>query len=573
MKRIFSLIVIFICFFGFAQNTATTVVTKELFPELFQLKLPIEIPKIQFVPEKELYIKKSKLKGDQYTDTFILNFKDKSVFKGRVSSNYGGHENTVSVSYGKMDFSNGDSYEGHFYEGHPIDGKYVYANGDSLEITSANRNGCCNFTGKSINQLYTFKDGTTLKVHGYENKTKFYYEKPDGTKIVSLLNPDKSLDGYTEYFTKEGFFYKGELSNNRPTKKWEIQNDKGAFFAIFNLDGITGYVPYKDESNTTKWGKFYLEKLVQPITYLAPYTFCVKGDCQNGEATIYVAKNLETGFGFEMVGNFENGKPIGDFVMNDEDVNRNKYTIIGTIKNYKFHGKCVKAYLDKKIVFAGEFQNGLPQNGNLTVDEKLIEVTGFKEGKYIGKQTFPRTEKRMYSRYYEGEFNQYGQIEGTGTVYITDNNHWRYEGCKVTATNWKDGYSGSCCFIRKNGEEDCQRVYFVDSSDFPHYNFDHPISQRNLAEYQQQKEQERIAQEAANTKLQNEYQCNQCNGLGVIKTQCPMCKGAGYRKDMVTYDRHTGNTGGLANCSHCAGTGQYTVMGCSKCDGKGFVKK
>ena len=52
-----------------------------------------------------------------------------------------------------------------------------------------------------------------------------------------------------------------------------------------------------------------------------------------------------------------------------------------------------------------------------------------------------------------------------------------------------------------------------------------------------------------------------------------MCKGAGYRKDMVTYDRYTGNTGGLAKCSHCAGTGQYTVMGCSKCDGKGFVKK
>lgn len=75
------------------------------------------------------------------------------------------------------------------------------------------------------------------------------------------------------------------------------------------------------------------------------------------------------------------------------------------------------------------------------------------------------------------------------------------------------------------------------------------------------------------TEFQNEYQCNQCNGLGVIKTQCPMCKGAGCRKDMVTYDRHTGNTGGLAKCSHCAGTGQYTVMGCSKCDGKGFVKK
>ncbi|HQZ25118.1 MAG TPA: zinc finger-like domain-containing protein [Flavobacterium sp.] len=571
MKKIYTLVITIIGFISFAQNTATTVDTKELFPELFQMKLPIEIPKIQFVPEKELYIKKSKIKGDPYTDTFVLNFKDKSIFKGRVSSNYGGHENTVSINYGKMNFSNGDSYEGHFYEGNPIQGKYVYANGDSLEIQSGDRNGCCNFTGKSRNLYYSFKNGIELDIESY--KSKVTYKTPDGTKIESYLNPDNSFDGYTEFYTKEGFFYKGELSKNRPILKWEIQNEKGAFFAIFNLDGITGYVPYKDQSNTTKWGKFYLEKLVQPITYLAPYTFCVKGDCQNGESTVFVAKNLETGFGFEMKGNFENGMPIGDFVANDEDVNRNKYTIIGPIKNYKFHGKCSKAYIDKKLAFVGEYQNGLPQNGNLTVDEKLIEVKGFSKGKYIGKQTFPRSEQRMYSRYYEGEFNSYGQIEGTGTVYITDNNHWGYEGCKVSATDWKDGYSSHCCFVRKNGEEDCQRVYFVNRSDFPDFSFEHPVSLKNLAVYQQQKEQARAAQEATNNKNQNEYQCGQCNGLGVIKIQCPMCHGAGYRKDMVTYDKYTGNTGGPAKCSHCGGTGQYTVMGCSKCDGKGFVKK
>ncbi len=87
-----------------------------------------------------------------------------------------------------------------------------------------------------------------------------------------------------------------------------------------------------------------------------------------------------------------------------------------------------------------------------------------------------------------------------------------------------------------------------------------------------EKEQQALQVEA-NKQIQYEHQCGQCNGLGVIKVQCPMCHGAGYRKDMVTYDRHTGNTGGLAKCSHCAGTGQYTVMGCSKCGGKGFVKK
>lgn len=536
--------------------------TKELFPELFQMKLPIEIPKIQFVTEKELYMKEKKLtieKGVGYRVTF----KDKSVFVGSIQSNYGGHENTVSISYGEMSFSNGDKYKGNFYGGYPIDGQYIYANGDSLEITSADRNGCCNFTGKSINQLYKFKDGTTLKMHGYEGRTKFYYEKPDGTKIISLLNPDKSLDGYTEYYTKEGFFFKGELSNNRPIKNWEIQNDKGAFIAIFNLDGITGYVPYKDESNTTKWGKFYLGKLVQPITYLAPYTFCVKGDCQNGEATIYVAKNPETGFGFEMVGNFENGKPIGDFVANDEDVNKNKYTIIGTIQNYKFQGKCAKAYLDKKIVFTGEYQKGLPLKGNLTVDEKLIEIKSFKEGKYIGKQIFPRENQyQNNSRYYEGEFDYYGRIQGSGTVYFVT-------GYKLNASDWNDGKSSNCTFTTPDNYSESDFYCNIYGGSY----YRSLGNQKELDYYAAKRDEEEKArqQEVAN-QIQFEHQCGQCNGQGVIKVQCPICKGAGYRKDMITYDKYTGNTGGLAKCSHCAGTGQYTVMGCSKCNGKGYVK-
>lgn len=536
--------------------------TKELFPELFQMKLPIEIPKIQFVPEKELYMKEKKLtieKGVGYRVTF----KDKSVFVGSIQSNYGGHENTVSISYGEMSFSNGDKYKGNFYGGYPIDGKYIYANGDSLEITSADRNGCCNFTGKSINQLYKFKDGTTLKMHGYEGKTKFYYEKPDGTKIISLLNPDKSLDGYTEYYTKEGFFFKGELSNNRPIKNWEIQNDKGAFIAIFNLDGITGYVPYKDESNTTKWGKFYLGKLVQPITYLAPYTFCVKGDCQNGEATIYVAKNPETGFSYEMVGKFENGKPIGDFVTNDEDINKNKYTIIGPIKNYKFHGKCTKAYLDKKIAFIGEFQNGLPQKGNLTVDDKLVEVKSFKQGKYIGKQIFPRSDQySSNSRYYEGEFDYYGRIQGSGTVYFET-------GYKLDASDWNDGKSSNCTFTTPNNYSEIDFYCNIYGGSY----YRSLGNQKELDYYAAKRaEEEQARQQEVANQIQSEHQCGQCNGFGVIKVQCPMCKGAGYRKDLITYDKHTGNTGGLAKCSHCAGTGQYTVMGCSKCNGKGYVK-
>jgi len=114
MKKIFTLFVILICSFGFSQNTSTTVVTKELFPELFQMKLTIDIPKIQFVPEKELYMKEKKLILENGVG-YHITFKDKSVFVGSIQSNYGGHEKTVSVSFGKMDFSNGDRYKGHFY--------------------------------------------------------------------------------------------------------------------------------------------------------------------------------------------------------------------------------------------------------------------------------------------------------------------------------------------------------------------------------------------------------------------------------------------------------------------------
>ncbi len=562
MKNVAAFLVILFSYLGFGQNTAITVDSKKLFPELYQLKLPIEIPKIQFVPEKELYMKEKKLTIENGVGYRII-FKDKSVFVGSVQSNYGGHENTVSISYGKMDFANGDKYEGHFYEGNPIQGNYVFANGDKLELLSADRNGCCNYTGKSTNKLFTFKDGTTLKTYDNKGRIEFYYEKPDGTKIASLLNPDNSLEGYTEYVTKEGFFYKGELSNNRPILKWDIQNEKGTFLAIFNLDGMTGYVPYKDESNTTKWGKFYLGKLQQPVTYLAPYTFCEKGDCLNGEATVFVAKNPETGFGIFMMGSFKNGTPVGDFEMNDEDKEKNKYTIIGTIKNYRFHGKCTKAYLDKKVVFTGEFQNGLPQSGNLTVDNKLIEITGYKEGKYIGKQIFPREEYRNNSRYYIGEFNNYGDIDGAGTIYLS-------YGSRVTASNWKNGKSCDATLITKDyGSEDdmCYNIF----TDF----LDRSLANQNLQNEMAllRAKEEQAKQQEAQKQIENEQQCNQCHGLGVIKIQCPMCKGAGYRKDRVTYDRHTGNTGGLATCSHCAGTGQYTVMGCSKCDGKGFVKK
>ena len=99
MKNALTIFLFLFHFIGFGQNTAITVDSKQLFPELYQLKLPIEIPKIQFVPEKELYMKEKKLTIENGVGYRII-FKDKSVFVGSVQSNYGGHENTVSISYG-----------------------------------------------------------------------------------------------------------------------------------------------------------------------------------------------------------------------------------------------------------------------------------------------------------------------------------------------------------------------------------------------------------------------------------------------------------------------------------------
>ncbi|CAM3430713.1 hypothetical protein FLLO111716_09860 [Flavobacterium longum] len=544
---------------GFSQNPGVRYEAEKLFPELFQMKLPIAIPPIQFVPEKEIYMKENRLKVEQGKGYRIV-FKNKSVYLGSVLSNYGAHEKTVSISYGKIDFPNGDSYQGHFFEGHPVQGNYTYANGDSAEIISADREGCCNYKGKSTNIYYTFKNGAKLTV----KPPQVEYQAPDGAKVISSLTADNHLNGYTEYTTKEGYSYKGELANKKPVKKWEVENADGSFLAVFNLDGITGFIPYKNESGRVDWGEFYLGKLIRPLRYLAPYTFCDQGDCQNGDAIIDVKKDPETGSNFKMYGVFSNGKPSGDFTADKVDENGYKYTIVGPIENYRFHGKCTKAYLDYKIAFTGTFANGLPQSGNLTVNDKLIAVKSFKNGKYLGKQIFPRrNEYSNNSRFYEGEFSKYGQIEGAGTVFFET-------GYRLTASNWKDGQSSACTFTRPDNytEDD----FYCDIATGSYFrSLGNAKEQAYYASLRDQEEQQK--QQDAAKAAQSETQCGQCNGLGVIKITCPMCKGAGYRKDMVTYDRHTGNTGGLAKCSHCAGTGQYTVMGCSKCDGKGFVKK
>lgn len=574
MKYIITSVLILFSVLCFGQEATTN--SKDFFQEIYPFNPPFETPKIQFIEQEKAFFKKGKLKnltliGEYKKEVYDVKLSNKIIFKGEVKKRYS--DGAFSFRNGNITFSNGDTYMGDFFEGKPVNGEYTFVNGDKVFISSYKLyDGPSSYSGMSVpcDYYFTLKNGVKYFI---KSNQQFEYKTPDSTTIISKLSPENTLNEITYYKTKEGYEYKGQMSNNYPVGKWDITNQLGTFTVLFNLNTFSGFIPVKNQNGSVDWCKFENGKVIQKAKILAPNCYCISGDCFNGESSIFVNKEPELGLSFEMVGNFKNGIPVGDFTANGKDANGNKYTISGPIKNYKFHGKCTKAYLDYAIVFNGEYLNGLPQNGNLTVNDKLVEIKSFKDGKYIGKQTFTRSEKLFYSRYYEGEFNKYGQIEGTGTVYITDNNHWGFEGCKIYANNWKDGYSGSCCFIRKNGEEDCQRSYFVSSSDFPHYNFDHPISQRNQAEYHQQKEKERAAQDAENRIIQNEYQCNQCSGLGVIKTQCPMCHGAGYRKDMVTYDRHTGNTGGLAKCSHCAGTGQYTLMGCSKCEGKGFIKK
>jgi hypothetical protein len=568
MKRIFSLIITFICFFGFAQNVNQEVNPETIVPQLFQFKFP-HFPEAQRVSTEDVFLtsqnwNKYKKINWSISSKYEVKYKNKDVYYGELD--YDGdfyHRGRYTLTNGTMKFHNGDVFIGKFHNGAPERGEYTFANGDKATISTTGE-----WQSHELIYKYTLINGDKCQWNTQIRAGEYQYANG------SIYNFRYGMSGGTSLQTKEGYLYEGYLDSGKPKGEWIIKDENGTYFLFFEEQGFGGFVPFKKEDGTISWRFFENNKFIKEVKMLFTGSFCMTGDCNNEDSAFFVGEDPEYKLNAVFGGKFKNGVPIGDFrtFILDHAGNK-KFELVGPIKDYKFHGNCTKVSLEKNISFTGEYQNGLPQKGNLIVDGNLIEVTSFKNRKIIGKQVFPRSEQRMYSRYYEGEFNQNGQIEGAGTVYITDNNHWGYEGCKITATNWKNGYSGDCCFIQKNGNEDCQRVYFVDKSDFPDFNFSHPISLRNLAQYQQQKEQERASQEAANNKNQNEYQCGQCNGLGVIKTQCPMCHGAGYRKDMVTYDKYTGNTGGPAKCGHCGGTGQYTVMGCSKCDGKGFVRK
>lgn len=568
MKRIFTLVIALISFWGFGQSANQEINPETIVPKLFQFKFPY-FPTTLSVPSEDVRLgsknwkKYNKIRWYD-TKSYEVKYKNNDVFFGTLG--YDGdfyYRGKYTIIKGTMKFHNGDVFIGEFYNGVPERGEYTFANGDKATISTTGQ-----WQSHELIYNYTLMNGDKCQWNKQSRAGEYKYA--DG----SIYNFRYGMNGGTSLQTKEGYLYEGYLDSGKPKGEWIIKDENGTYFVFFEKQGFGGFVPFKKGDGTTGWRFFENNKFIKEVKMLYTGCFCMTGDCVNGDSAFFVGEDPEYKLNAVFGGKFKNGVPIGDFRTFLMDLAGNKkYELVGPIKDYKFHGNCTKVSLEKNSYFTGEYQNGLPQNGNLTVDGNFIEVTGFKNGKLIGKQVFPRSEKRMYSRYYEGEFNQFGQIEGTGTVYITDNNHWGYEGCKVAASDWKDGYSGNCCFTKKNGENDCQRVYFIGSSGFVDYNFNHPITLRNLAKYQQEKEQERAAQEAANNKTLNEYQCNQCNGLGVIKMQCPMCHGAGYRKDMVTYDKYTGNTGGLTKCGHCGGTGQYTVMGCSKCGGKGFVKK
>lgn len=569
MKKVISFLIIFNCIIAFAQNESTSIVAKEVFPELFQLKVPVGIPKIQFVDVDQVFFKKGKLKNlklnERNQEIYEVSLKNNIIFKGEVKKRYS--DGAYSFKNGTIKFSNGDTYTGDFFEGKLVNGTYNFANGDIALLSSYKvYDSPSSYSGMKVptDKRFTFANGDRLDFNANDT---FEFIATDGTIIKSKFDNRYQLIGTTYYRTKEGYEYQGERSEFSPVGKWNISNQYGTFSVEFSYgfgNTVDGFIPIKNQNGAIEWCEYKQSKLVRKAKLLAPNVFCLSGDCQNEESIVWVNKEPEFGLSYELSGTFKSGNPVGDFTAIGKDPKGYEYTIIGPIKDYKFHGKCAKAYTKYKIAFFGEYKNGLPLNGNFTVNEKLVEIKNYRDGKYIGKQIFPREyEYQKNSRYYEGEFDYYGHIQGSGTVYFET-------GYKLNASDWNDGKSSNCTFTNPDNYSENDFYCNIYGGSY----FRSLGNQKELDYYAAKRAQEEQAkqQEAVN-QMQSEHQCNQCHGLGVIKTQCPMCKGAGYRKDRVTYDRHTGNTGGLAKCSHCAGTGQYTVMGCSKCNGKGFVKK
>jgi hypothetical protein len=560
MKLKLTLFFLILSFLNYSQNNIPQTIDhpEKIFPDLYQVKISFVEPKIQSIGEKELYLKKGKLKGysdirNEYNSTFEITFRDNSVFKGRVYSNYGGHENTYSIGYGTMNFSNGDVFIGNFYKGYPVSGKYTYSNGDKAEIKSLNYNGnSMDYSGTAVIKEFFLKNGDRFLVN--DNDQVFEYKTATGMFLKSKREPDNSISGYTNYWTKEGNTYYGEIKNNRPVGRWKVTDSNGTYVVVFGDAGISGYIPLKIE-NKLIWGQYEKGRLLKTVKYLAPKTFCINGDCINGESNLFIYNEPESGSDCVLKGDFKNGMPTGDFttLINAEN-GMPKYIISGPLKDYKFNGKCNKIWQNKEVTFTGEYANGLPVSGSLIANGNIIQVTKFVENKIIAKQTFPKTANTRY-RYYEGEFDEEGNVKGHGVVYFED-------GRKIEGSNWIRNYCGDCSvYTKTNG--------WIDHRS---YNLLSDVLLWSIADPTFIKNDIQSAQEANIQQSANEHICGRCNGQGVIKVKCPICHGLGYRKDMVAIDKTTGNATHLATCTYCYGTGLYPVTTCSGCNGRGLVK-
>ncbi|MEN9336192.1 MAG: DnaJ central domain [Bacteroidota bacterium] len=565
MKKVISILLLLFCSISFGQD----INARELFPELFKMKLPVKIPFTQSIPEDQVFFKKGKLKNQTVNannqEIYEVSLKNDIQFKGEVNKRYS--DGAYSFRNGKVSFANGDSYEGDFFEGRPVNGIYNFATGDKLIISSFKiYDSPSSYAGMKVPKdfKFIFQNGSVLDI---KSSDEFEFTATDGTLIKSKFDKSYQIVGATYYRTKEGYEYFGERSEFSPVGKWEISNQLGKFTVEFSYgfgNTVDGFIPIKNTNGEIEWCEYKQSKWVRKAKLLAPNVYCLSGDCQNGPSIVMVNKDPEFGLGYELAGTFKDGNPSGEFTANGKDIYGKKYTLVGPVKNYLFHGKCTKAYVEYAVAFIGDYENGIPVKGNFTIDNKLIEMKSFKQGKYRGKQIFPRSnEYTSNSRYYEGEFNSLGQISGKGTVYFES-------GYTLEASDWNNGKSSNCYFTRpdKYSESD----FYCDAYGGTY--FRSLGNQKEMDYYAAKRAQEEQArqQEVAH-QTQHETQCGKCEGSGVVKIQCPMCKGAGYRKDQVTYDRYTGKTGGPATCSHCGGSGRYVVMSCTSCSGKGYVKK
>lgn len=239
---------------------------------------------------------------DGHVDTLSIQYVDGTIFTGTGDI-------TSGECSGKMDFPNGDSYDGEF-SGNSRFGKgtYIWTSGD--KYVGSWVDDAMQGSGK-----YYFANGSYASGEFNKNallKGTYYLENDFGTYSFGVDNYNPVS---VAMVLKDGTEYNGAVSNGKLTGSTQIKYSNGDSYSGNVLDGR------KNGSGQYTWASG------------ASFDGSWKEDQMNGNGTYYYPK---TETGYKLTGSFSNGKPEGSC---------HYYTSAN--KSYKtdwVNGVCIKIY-------------------------------------------------------------------------------------------------------------------------------------------------------------------------------------------------------------------------------------